>query len=188
MEIILLDNVNKLGKIGEIVKVKDGYGRNYLIPNKLAMQATNENKAIYEQKKKELEEVNKKKIAEAKKNLALFNNKYFTILRQAGEDGRLFGSVSLKDIADALTLANKINIAKSQIFSSQSIKYIDIYKMEVNLYGDISANIFINVARNEEEAKEAKANHLKADEKEEKLPPKEAEIIKQSSQPESLEE
>ena len=155
MKIILLKRIRGLGNVGEIVSVKDGYGRNYLIPKGIAVRATQENEERVLAQKAQLEVQN----AEALKTAAAVGKKIdgkdITFIKQCGDDGRLYGSVSAKDIADEASKISGINITHSHVFLSNPIKSLGIYEVEVELHADLVCNIIINVARSESEAKDA---------------------------------
>ena len=155
MKLILLVKVAKLGSAGEIVTVKSGYGRNFLLPQGKALRATEENKKVYEQKKQELQLINAQKIEAAKQLLPLIEDKYVVLVRQSGEDGRLFGSASPKDIAEALTKTLGQEISRSQIHLAKPIKFVGIYVTELELHPEVVVKFFVNVSRTEGEAAEA---------------------------------
>lgn len=156
MEVILLEPVKKLGNIGQKVRVRDGFARNFLIPTKKAIRATAANLKLFEARKAEIEKENAKKTAEAEKVAKKAEAAIVTIVRQAGEDGRLYGSVTAKDIADALNAAGH-KIERQQVVLNTPIKYIGIYTTELHLHGEVAVNVHPNVARSEDEAKESKA-------------------------------
>ncbi|MBR4106168.1 MAG: 50S ribosomal protein L9 [Alphaproteobacteria bacterium] len=157
MEVILLEHIEKLGKMGDKVNVKNGYARNYLLPQKKALRATEANLAVYEKQKAELEAHNKKLFDEATK-LANALNGYSTVLiRQAAETGQLYGSVTIRDIAAAIKEAGH-SVERRQIFLDKTIKDLGIYKVKLNLHPEVTQTILVNVARSEDEAKkQAKA-------------------------------
>ena len=155
MEIILIERHKRLGSIGDIVTVKSGYARNYLIPHNIALRATQANLDLLKTRKADLEVENKKKLEEAKDNLPTIDNKEIIIIRQAGEDGRLFGSVTLRDIAIAIESTYGVVVTKSQIEIPSSIKYVGVYGIKAALHPEAIANVVLNVARSEDEAKEA---------------------------------
>ncbi|MBQ8676848.1 MAG: 50S ribosomal protein L9 [Alphaproteobacteria bacterium] len=157
MEVILLEHVEKLGKMGDKVNVKNGYARNYLLPQKKALRATEANLAVYEQRKAELEARNQALFDEATK-LAKALNGYSTVLiRQAAETGQLYGSVTIRDIAAAIVAAGH-SIERRQIFLEKAIKDLGVYKVRLNLHPSVSQTILVNVARSDDEAKkQAKA-------------------------------
>ncbi len=157
MEVILLEHVEKLGKMGEKVNVKNGYARNYLLPQKKALRATEANLAVYEAKKAELEAHNKKLFDEANKLADALNGYSTVLIRQAAETGQLYGSVTIRDIAAAIQEAGH-SIERRQIFLEKTIKDLGIYKVKLNLHPEVSQTILVNVARSDDEAKkQAKA-------------------------------
>lgn len=164
MEVILLEPIRKLGQIGDVVKVKNGYARNFLIPNGMVLFANNENKAVFETRKDELIKANGEKEQLANHIAETIDNKIISIIRQAGDDGRLYGSVSAKDVSEKLNKQFKIDLKKTQIDLADPIKYIDIHAVTVNVYGGVSVQVNVNVARNEDEAKTSKESFLNPEE------------------------
>lgn len=165
MELILLEKVAKLGVSGQIVKVKPGFGRNYLIPKKKALRATAENKQLYELKRKELEAENQKKLDVARQQLAKVDGKDVVLIRQAGEDGRLFGSVSSKDISEQINSLAKLEINKSQVVMKNPIKYLGVHNVDVEFHAEAVLSLRVIVARSTDEAedlKNAKQNNKEA--------------------------
>ena len=152
MKIVLLERVQKLGQMGDIVDVKSGYARNFLLPFRKALRATEQNIQYYEKQKSILEAKNIENIKEAESLKAKINGISFTLIRSASDAGALYGSVSAKDIMDVVT-ENGIVIAKNQINLEKPIKELGIYKIIVSLHPEISSEIIINVARTDEEAK-----------------------------------
>ena len=160
MEVILLEPVNKLGNAGDIVEVKNGYARNFLILQGKVLRANNENKAEFEARRADIEKQNKVKQEAAEKEQAKINNKFVVVVRQAGEDGRLFGSVSAKDVADVLQAAYGVEVKRNQINLNKPIKSLGIFTEDVVIHGNVIAKVNINVARSEEEAKDAEKEFL----------------------------
>ena len=152
MKIVLLERVQKLGQMGDIVDVKSGYARNFLLPFRKALRATEQNIQYYEKQKSILEAKNIENIKEAESLKAKINGLSFTLIRSASDAGALYGSVSAKDIMDVVS-ENGIVIAKNQIKLEKPIKELGIYKIIVSLHPEISSEIIINVARTDEEAK-----------------------------------
>ena len=152
MKIVLLERVQKLGQMGDIVDVKSGYARNFLLPFHKALRATEQNIQYYEKQKSILEAKNIENIKEAENLKAKINGISFTLIRSASDAGALYGSVSAKDIMDVVT-ENGIVIAKNQINLEKPIKELGVYKIIVSLHPEISSEIIINVARTDEEAK-----------------------------------
>ncbi len=155
MKVILLKQRRGLGKVGEIVTVKDGFGRNFLLPQKLAVRATAENEKAIEQQRAELEKQN----AEAKKLAEVSSKKIegkdFTFIRQCADDGRLFGSVSNKEIAKIVESVSGVEVSHANVFLSSPIKALGVYEVMIALHADVTCNILINVGRSESEAKDA---------------------------------
>ena len=152
MKVVLLERVQKLGQMGDIVDVKSGYARNFLLPFRKALRATEQNIQYYEKQKSILEAKNIENIKEAESLKAKINGLSFTLIRSASDAGALYGSVSAKDIMDVVS-ENGIVIAKNQINLEKPIKELGIYKIIVSLHPEISSEIIINVARTDEEAK-----------------------------------
>jgi len=151
MEIILLERVGKLGKIGDIVKVKDGYARNYLLPQKKGMRATAANKKYFEEQRKHIEERNSKQVTEAEKVASQAQGAKVVLLRQAGESGQLYGSVSARDIAAALRKEG-IQVRRGNVIMEVPIKEIGISRVKVSLHAEVIIEVEVNVARTAEEA------------------------------------
>lgn len=156
MQVILIENVDKLGRVGETVRVRDGYARNYLIPHKKALRATNDNIAYFEAKKADFEAQNKTLTAEAEKKAKKIDGQHVVLVRQASEDGRLYGSVNSKDIVDAIKGVTGEDLLRRHIDLNSPIKSLGIYQIRVVPHGDVSAVVEVNVARSESEAKEAR--------------------------------
>ena len=162
MKVVLLERVQKLGQMGDIVDVKSGYARNFLLPFHKALRATEQNIKYFEDQKSILEAKNIESIKEAESLKAKINGSSFTLIRSASDAGALYGSVSAKDIKD-LVSDNGIVITKNQINLEKPIKELGIYKIIVSLHPEISSEITINVARTDEEAElqeKGKDNHL----------------------------
>ena len=151
MNIILLEKIKKLGDIGDEVKVKSGFARNFLVPNKKALYATSENKKYFEEKKTEIKSQNDKLIKDAKEKLKTLSGQEVTLIRAASDSGQLFGSVSTKDIVNSLAEKN-ISILKNEIDLNKSIKNLTYEKVTINLHPEVSCEIILNVARSSEEA------------------------------------
>ena len=160
MEVILLEHVNKLGKMGDKVNVKNGYARNNLLPTKKALRATEANLAVYEKQKAELEAHNKALFENASKQAAELQGFKVVLIRQAAETGQLYGSVSIRDIAAAMKEAGK-NIERRYISLERPIKDLGIYKVNINLHPEVSQEILVNVARTDDEAKKQENNFSK---------------------------
>ena len=155
MEIILLESFDKLGKIGDVVNVKDGFARNFLLPQKKALRANKSNKEYYEKIKSSLQEKNNELIKSAKEISTQLQTKEITFIRQASETGQLYGSVSPKDISNYFKDEN-ILIAPSNINLTTPIKKTGIFEVKIKLHADVLINVSINVAISEESAIEQK--------------------------------
>lgn len=151
MEVILLEHVNKLGKMGDKVTVKNGYARNYLLTTKKALRANGANMAFYEKQKAELEAHNKSLFENATKQSQELQGFKVVMIRQAAETGQLYGSVSIRDIAAAMK-DNGVNIERRYIHLERPIKDLGIYQIKLNLHPEISQNILVNIARTDDEA------------------------------------
>jgi large subunit ribosomal protein L9 len=152
MQVILLERIARLGQMGQTVEVKPGFARNYLLPQKKALRATSANLSLFEAQRAKLEADNATRKAEAEKLAASMEGLKLTILRQAGEAGHLFGSVSARDIADAAKEAGH-SIARSQVAMHHPIKTLGIFTEEVQLHPEVSLMVSVNIARNADEAK-----------------------------------
>ena len=152
MEVILLQHVEKLGKIGDKVTVKNGYARNFLLPQKKALRATEANEAFFEQQKAELEAYNKKLFDEANEKSEALKGFGVVLIRQAAETGQLYGSVSIRDIAVAVKEAGH-TIERRQIYLEKPIKDLGVYEVKINLHPEVSQTILVNIARTADEAK-----------------------------------
>ena len=151
MEVILLERVGKLGQMGEVVRVKDGYARNFLLPQKKALRATKDNRAKFEGMKAQLEATNLEAKGDAEKVAAKLNGQSFPILRQASDVGQLFGSVSARDIATILE-AGGFTVTRNQIALNAPIKTIGRHTVSIALHPEVESNITLNVARSADEA------------------------------------
>lgn len=151
MQIILLERVEKLGQMGDVVRVKDGYARNYLLPQKKALRATQDNIASFETQKAQLEATNLDRRQEAEAVAEKLDGLKCVILRQASDGGQLYGSVNSRDIAQAVTAAG-FTVERKQILLRATIKTIAIHTVRVALHPEVSISVSINVARSEAEA------------------------------------
>jgi large subunit ribosomal protein L9 len=151
MEVILLERVAKLGQMGEVVRVKDGYARNYLLPKGKALRATDDNKKRFESMKTQLEARNLEQKGEAAKVGSKLDGRNFTVLRQAAETGQLYGSVSTRDLAELLTEGG-FSVNRAQIHLNAPIKMIGTHKVPVALHPEVEVTITVYVARNADEA------------------------------------
>jgi len=151
VELILLQRVDKLGQMGDKVKVKPGYARNFLLPQKKALRANKDNLARFEQQRAQLEAQNIKRREEAERLAERVGGLTVVIIRQAGESGSLYGSVSARDIAEACTAAG-LTIHRSQVVLEHPIKTLGLAQVRVSLHPEVSIPVTVNVARSPEEA------------------------------------
>lgn len=160
MEVILLERVENLGNVGDIAKVKNGYGRNYLLPMKKALRATAQNKLDFEARRSSIEADNIKSKKEAEKLAVKVEGQFLVLIRQAGEDGRLYGSVSARDISDATALASSVEVKRSQVIQFTPIKLLGIHSIKIALHPEVTVTVHVNVARSVGEAEIAKKDFL----------------------------
>jgi large subunit ribosomal protein L9 len=151
MQVILLERVEKLGQIGDEVKVKDGFARNFLLPKKKALRATKANREYFQTQKAHIEANNLRLKGEADKIGQKLDGQKFVLIRQAGDRGQLYGSVSPRDVADAMEKAG-FKVDRHQVSISQAIKSIGLFTLPVVLHPEVKVNITVNVARSEDEA------------------------------------
>ncbi|MBV8523397.1 MAG: 50S ribosomal protein L9 [Acetobacteraceae bacterium] len=151
IELILLQRVEKLGQMGELVKVKPGYARNYLLPQKKAVRATKDNIARFERERAQLEAQNLKRREEAERVAERVGGLSVVVIRQAGESGSLYGSVSSRDIAVACSEAG-LNINRQQVVLEHPIKTLGLHQIRIVLHPEVSIPVTVNVARSPEEA------------------------------------
>jgi large subunit ribosomal protein L9 len=152
VDLILLERVDKLGQMGQIVKVKPGYARNYLLPQKKAMRATKENLAYFETQRAQLEANNLKRKGEAEEIAGKLEGLKVVLIRQAGESGQLYGSVGMRDISDAVTAAG-FTVERRQIVLNRPIKTLGMHPVRVMLHPEVGVTVTANVAQSEEAAK-----------------------------------
>ena len=151
MEVILLQRIERLGIIGDVVRVKPGFARNYLLPQGKALRATKENMAHFEQQKAHIEAENIKHRDEAQKVAAKLDGTVLTVIRQAGQSAQLYGSVSAKDISDAFH-ANKIDVSRQQVRIDHPIKMLGLHEVNIFLHPEVHIKVTVNVAQSEDEA------------------------------------
>ncbi|RZT54783.1 50S ribosomal protein L9 [Sphingomonas aurantiaca] len=151
MDVILLERVEKLGAIGDVVKVKDGYARNFLLPNKKALRSNEANRKVFEANRARIESDNASRRSDAETEAKTFNDTTITLIRQASNTGQLYGSVAVRDLVDAL-VADGHKVAKSAIVLDKPIKAIGVYTVKVALHPEVSVAVKVNVARSPEEA------------------------------------
>jgi large subunit ribosomal protein L9 len=151
VELILLERVEKLGQMGQLVKVKPGFARNYLLPQKKALRATKENLAYFESRRAQLEATNLQRRSEATEVAGKLEGLSVVVIRQAGESGQLYGSVSARDIAEAVTQAG-FTLEKRQVVLERPIKSQGMHPVRLVLHPEVSVTITANVAQSAEEA------------------------------------
>ncbi|HWI26685.1 MAG TPA: 50S ribosomal protein L9 [Stellaceae bacterium] len=151
VDVILLERVEKLGQMGQVVKVRPGFARNYLLPQKKALRATKENLAYFEKQRAQLEAQNLARRGEAEEVAKKLNGLAVVVIRQAGESGQLYGSVTARDVADAVTEAG-FTIGRGQVVLDKAIKTLGLYKQRVVLHPEVSVTVTVNVAQSAEEA------------------------------------
>ncbi len=160
MDVILLERISKLGQMGETVKVRDGFARNYLLPLGKALRANEANKKRFESERSTLEARNLERKSEAQSVAEKLDGKSFVVVRSAGETGQMYGSVAARDIVDVLA-AEGFNIGRNQVELNTPIKAIGLHKVVLHLHADVEISIEINVARSADEAeRQAKGESL----------------------------
>jgi large subunit ribosomal protein L9 len=164
MEVILLERIENLGQMGDVVRVRPGFARNYLLPKRKALRATKDNMARFETQRAQLEAQNLKRRQEAEAVGAKLDGLKTVLLRQASEAGQLYGSVTARDIAEAVTEAG-FTIQKSQVVLNQPIKELGLHTIRLVLHPEVSVSITANVAKSAEEA-EAQVSGLTAERQE----------------------
>src|ERR1700730_14996604 len=155
MEVILLERIAKLGQMGEVVRVKDGFARNFLLPKGKALRANEANRSRFETMKVDLEARNLEQRGEAQKVAEKLNGQSFTVLRQAAEGGQLYGSVTPRDLV-ALITEKGFAVERSQIVLNMPIKMIGMYKVPVSLHPEVEVTVSLTVARSADEAERLK--------------------------------
>jgi large subunit ribosomal protein L9 len=151
MKLVLLERVEGLGAIGDVVSVKDGFGRNFLLPRQKALRATSANLKSFEGQRAEIEARNARARESAERNGARLNGENYVIIRQAGEGGQLYGSVSARDISDAISAAGGA-VERSQVVLDRPIKSVGMHDVRVRLHPEVSVTVKLNVARSQDEA------------------------------------
>lgn len=151
-QVILLERVENLGSMGDVVTVKPGYARNYLLPQAKALRATKENVAYFEAQKASLQKANAEKKAEAEKIAKKIDGAKVVMIRQASEGGQLYGSVSARDIAESLTNDTKVSVGRGQVIVNTAYKTIGLFPVDVVLHPEVKVKITLNVARSSDEA------------------------------------
>ena len=151
MEVILLERVEKLGHIGDVVKVKDGFARNFLLPNKKALRSNAANRKVFEANRARIEADNASRRGEAEKEAVSFKDASVTLIRQASNTGQLYGSVAARDLVEAL-VADGHKVNKAQVVLDKPIKAIGVYEVKIALHPEVAVTVKVNVARSPEEA------------------------------------
>ena len=151
MQVILLQRIGRLGQMGDVVTVKDGFARNYLLPQGKALRATDDNRKRFESQRAQLEATNLEQKKEAEAVSSKLDGKSFVTIRQAGDTGQLYGSVSTRDIAEAVT-AGGFTINRNQVMLDKAIKTLGVHEAKVQLHPEVVVKVKLNVARSTEEA------------------------------------
>lgn len=151
VQVILLERVEKLGQMGQVVNVRPGFARNFLLPQKKALRATQENLAYFEKQRTQLEAQNLARKSEAEQVAAKLDGFAVVIIRQAGESGQLYGSVTARDVAQAVTEGG-FTVGRGQVVLDKAIKTLGLYKQRVVLHPEVSVTVTVNVAQSAEEA------------------------------------
>jgi large subunit ribosomal protein L9 len=160
MQVILLQRIGRLGQMGDIVNVKDGYARNYLLPQKKALRATDENKKVFEGRRAQLEADNLAHKAEAEAVSTKLDGQSFVLIRAAGDTGQLYGSVSTRDIAEAIS-AGGFTVDRNQIVLDKPIKALGLTPAKVQLHPEVVSTVSLNIARSQDEAdKQARGENV----------------------------
>ncbi|MFD1107380.1 50S ribosomal protein L9 [Sphingobium olei] len=152
MEIILLERIEKLGAIGDVVTVKDGYARNFLLPNKKALRSNAANKKVFEANRAKIEADNAARRSDAEKAAEGVNGKQIVLIRQSSNAGQLYGSVAVRDIVEALHADGVTNVTKAMIVLERPIKTLGLFDVKVALHPEVVTTISVNVARSPDEA------------------------------------
>jgi len=151
MEVILLERIPRLGQMGDVVRVRDGYARNYLLPQGKALRANDANRKRFESERTHLEARNLDRRREAEAVAARIAGQSFVVVRQAGETGQLYGSVTARDLVEIME-SGGFSVARNQVDLNQPIKMVGIHKVRIVLHPEVDATIGVNVARSEDEA------------------------------------
>jgi large subunit ribosomal protein L9 len=151
MEVILLERVENLGQMGDVVKVRSGFARNFLLPQKRALRANESNKKIFESQRVDLEARNLERTKDAKAAAERIEGKAFILIRQASELGMLYGSVSTRDIAEAASI-DGVHIERSQVHLDKPLKSLGVFSVRIVLHPEVDARVDVNIARSEDEA------------------------------------
>lgn len=151
MQVILLERIGRLGQMGDVVKVRDGFARNYLLPQNKAMRATKDNLAAFEGRKAQLEATNLERKSEADAVADKLRGQSFMLIRQASDSGQLYGSVSTRDLAEAME-AGGFTLERRQILLTRPIKTLGLHDVRISLHPEVELNVTANIARTQEEA------------------------------------
>jgi len=175
MDVILLERIPRLGQMGDVVRVRNGHARNFLLPRGKALRANEENRKRFETERVHLEARNLERRGEAEAMAGRISGRSFTVIRQAGETGQLYGSVSARDLVEIIH-AGGFTVARSQIALNQPVKTIGMHEVTILLHADVDATITVNIARSEDEAdRQAKGEDTVSAEETETEPPTEGE-------------
>jgi large subunit ribosomal protein L9 len=153
MDVILLERVEKLGQMGDVVTVKPGFARNYLLPRKKALRATKNNLAVFEGQRTQLEAENLDRKTEAEKVAVKVDGLTVPVIRAAGESGQLYGSVTARDIAEAVIEAG-VTISRQQVVLDRALKTLGLEKVRISLHAEVDATVIVNIARSSDEAEQ----------------------------------
>ena len=151
MQVILLQRIGRLGQMGDVVNVKNGFARNFLLPQKKALRATDENRKVFEGKRAQLEAANLEHKKDADGIATKLDGKTFVLIRAAGDTGQLYGSVSTRDIAEVIT-AGGFTVDRNQVLLDKPVKALGLTAARVQLHPEVVTNISLNIARSQEEA------------------------------------
>ena len=160
MQVILLQRIGRLGQMGDVVNVKNGYARNFLLPQKKALRATDDNKKVFDGRRAQLEAANLEHKKEAEAVSAKLEGKSFVLIRAAGDTGQLYGSVSTRDVAEVIT-AGGFTVDRNQVVLEKPIKALGVTAAKVQLHPEVLTNITLNIARSADEAeKQSKGENV----------------------------
>lgn len=152
MQVILLEKIERLGKLGDEVRVKDGFARNYLLPQNKALRATEANRAYYQKEKSALEAANAKRREAAEKESKKLEKITVSVIRQASEAGQLYGSVSTRDIAEAIAAETKVAVDRHHVILNDALKMLGLFPVDIALHPESRVQVTVNIARSAEEA------------------------------------
>ena len=152
MQVILLEKIDQLGSLGEEVRVRDGFARNFLLPQNKALRATDSNRAYFQKEKAVLEAANAKKRDAAEKESKKLDKLTVSVIRQASEAGALYGSVTTRDIAESVAAASKVAVDRNHVILNTPLKLLGLFPVVVALHPEVKVEVTVNIARTEEEA------------------------------------